>query len=225
VSFPGLKTSTYANTYIIGQSVNARKVYEYLGVDPLTGEYQFLDVDNNGSFNSADRTAVVKTDPDFYGGFSNEFSYKGFSASFLIEFRKQTGFNYLASQTTFVPGYNYTNQPVTVLNRWQMPGDISNVQRFTATSTSYAFTAASSLLGGSNGVYSDASYGRLKNLELSYSISEAQLKKRKIESLRFYISGENLLTVTRYLGADPENQSFLILPPLKTIAIGIQIQL
>ncbi|WP_199119899.1 SusC/RagA family TonB-linked outer membrane protein [Pedobacter sp. ASV28] len=224
LAFPGLSTSTYANTYIIGQSVSSRRVYQYLGVDPTNGEYQFTDVDRNGTYNATDRISVVNTDPSYYGGLSNEFTFMGFNISFLFEFKKQMGQNYLANQTTSVPGYKYNNQPVVVLQRWQNPGDISSVQRFTAKGNTSAYLAAASLLGSSDGVYSDASYIRLKNISISYVLNNSVLKKLQLHAAKFFMTAQNLFTITHYIGADPENQNPLILPPLKTIAIGIQLQ-
>lgn len=224
LAFPGLEGSTYAGTYIIGQSVSSRLVYHYLGVDPQTGVYQFQDVNSDGKYNQADRNTLVNTDPKFYGGFQNSVSYKNFQLDIFFEFKKQTGVNYLSNLAGTVPGYKYYNQPVIVLSRWQNPGDIANIQKFTSAGGP-ALTASNLYLRSSNAIYSDASYVRLKNLSLSYSIPQSLLKKLHVANCRVYLQGQNLLTMTNYVGADPENQSLFVLPPLRTVTAGIQLTL
>lgn len=71
----------------------------------------------------------------------------------------------------------------------------------------------------------DASFIRLKNLSVSYKLSNKVLERIKLEGLRFYIIAQNLFTITNYKGADPETQSLLALPPLKVLTAGIQITL
>jgi hypothetical protein len=73
----------------------------------------------------------------------------------------------------------------------------------------------------SSAVLTNASFVRLKNLALYYSLPEKLSKKMKFESCRFYLQSQNLLTITKYVGADPENQSLQALPPLRVFTIGI----
>ncbi len=224
LSFPGLESSTYAGTYIIGQSVSSKLLYTYLGVDPQTGVYQFQDVNKDGKYNQEDRNALVSTDPEFYGGFQNSVRYKNFSLDIFFEFKKQNGVNYLANVAGSVPGYKYYNQPVVVLSRWQNPGDVATIQKFTSAGGA-ALSASNLYLRGSNAIYSDASYIRLKNTALSYTIPQTLLKKLRLVNCRVYLQGQNLFTITKYIGADPENQSIFVLPPLKTVTAGIQLTL
>lgn len=225
LDFPGITSSSYATTYVIGSSVNARNRYEFLGVDPATGIGSVRDVDQSGTFNSLDRVKLINTDPKFYGGFKNTITYKGIQLDILLEFRKQIGANYLLALASTVPGYRFSNQPVIVLNRWQKPGDIADIQKFTALPTSVVYNNATRYIVSSNAVYSDASYIRCKNIAFSYGLPDKWLKKIKMETCKLFAHAQNLFTLTNYLGADPENQSLLILPPLKTIIIGLQINL
>jgi TonB-linked SusC/RagA family outer membrane protein len=221
VSFPGLKSSSYATNYVEGKSLNTVYGYHLLGVDAASGIYQFEDVDKNGSIGLTDYVPTYNLDPKFYGGLNNSFNYMNWELSIFFEFRKQTGFNYNNYPITgFTPGMMF-NLPVIMLDRWQKPGDNSAIQQFTQTYTpaydaQYNFTL-------SDGRFSDASYIRLKNLYLAYDLP-AQLKKRiHVDGCRFYLSGQNLLTITNYEGSDPEIQNLFILPPLKTITAGIQL--
>lgn len=222
VDFPELATSSYANTFITGSPIEARRVYRYLGVNPTTGVYEFEDADRNGSMNNIDKIAIANTEVNFYGGILNTIAYKQIRLDLFLEVKNQPGKNYLSSLASSPPGYGIRNHPVLVFERWQMPGDITGVQKFTANSGTPAYVS-NSLLLNSNAVISDASYIRCKNISLSYNFPERVLSKAHIKSGSIFINAQNLFTITHYKGADPENQNLYVLPPLKTIAAGLQI--
>jgi TonB-dependent starch-binding outer membrane protein SusC len=223
LSFPDLSSSGYASKYAIGKPLTILKLVHNLGVDPQTGLFQFAD--KNGHVTSApsfpdDYTVIKDLAPAFYGGFSNRFTYKGLSLTLFFQFVKQQGFNYIYGNT---PPGNMINQPTDVLNRWRHPGDVTNNQLFTTGNSgtiAYAYYNSSS-----DAVVSDASFIRLKNAELSYSLPIKWSGRIKTELIRFYLRGQNLLTITKYKGADPEVTSTAILPPLKILAAGVQLTL
>lgn len=221
VSFSGLATSSYANIFIIGQSLSVINRLRFLGVDPTSGIYQFEDENGDGKLDRKDYVVSGNRDPKFYGGIENSFSSHGWQLDIFFEFKKQVAGNYLYSQLFNVPGF-YFNQPALVLNRWQNPGDKASIQRFTQ-DYGNVYTAFARNLSLSNGVYSDASYIRCKNISLSYSLSSLFAGKIRVESARVYIRTQNLFIITNYIGSDPENNNFYVLPPLKTIIAGIQI--
>lgn len=221
LSFPGLATSSYATIYTIGEPLSARKVYPYLGID-TSGVYQFADVNKDGKLDKNDRVRLTDIHPDFYGGIQNIFSFKGMQLSFLLEFKKQKGLNYLNTLNGYVPGTMH-NQPSVVLSRWQKPGDITDIQKFTAIYGTPAYNSGQFYLGLSEAIYGDASYVRCKNVSLSCNIPETWLSKIDLEGGRIYLQAQNLFTITGYVGADPENQNMLVLPPLKTISAGVQL--
>jgi TonB-dependent starch-binding outer membrane protein SusC len=224
VSFPGLASSSYANNYVEGEPLTVIYRYKFLGVDPATGVYSFLDPNGDSILNNSDRVVLGSLSPKFYGGFGNDISYRSWVFSCFFEFRKTLGLNYLASLTgSNIPGFAPLNQPVAVWERWQHPGDAAAVQRFIGKSGNPAYTAAASYMPASNGVYSDASFIRLKNISLAYELPGAWLQKRGLQNARLYINAQNLLTFTRYKGADPETQNFLTLPPMRTIVAGFQL--
>lgn len=223
VDFPGLSGSTYANTYIIGEPVSARLRYEFLGVDPQTGVYSFTDLNRDGLISLADRKVIVCTDPRYYGGFSQSLRAGNFSADVFFEYRRQPGRNYLAGLN--VPGYRYVNQPVIIRERWTRPGDIGPVQRYTTVTSSAAYQAAANLMGNSDGIYSDASFLRCKTIAVGWKLPGKWLQQIHAGSARLYLQCQNLFVLTSYKGADPENQSLQVLPPLKTVTAGIQLTL
>lgn len=222
VSFPGLASSSYASLYQEGQSLNIVRLYKYEGVDLATGIYKIMDVNRDGIYNSEDFVFSRDTDPQYYGGIQNLINYKSFDFSFLFEFRKQWGRNYLSVLANNQPGLG-ANQPTVVLERWQKPGDIAPVQKFTS---SFAGPAAygASYVNNSDGSFSDASFIRLKNICLSWLMPNRWLNKLQIKSVKIHLQAQNLFVITEYLGSDPETQDIFVLPPLKTIAAGFQIK-
>jgi len=222
ISFPGINASPYRNTYKEGHSLSVIYGFQYLGVNSATGIYSFLDLDSNGVFNTADYKVLGHTDPRYYGGIGNTLSYKQWQFTCFVEFRSQLGRNYLATQGADIPGRSMANHPTLVLDRWQKPGDIASVQRFTAATGTPAYLAAAIQLPASDGIFSDASFIRLKNVALSYNLPVKQSVKLKLQAARFYIMAQNLLTFTSYKGADPENQNFFVLPPLRSVTAGLQ---
>jgi TonB-linked SusC/RagA family outer membrane protein len=221
LKFPNLSSSAYASSYEIGKPLNIIKLAHTTGVDPQTGILQFTD--KNGHITSTpsfpdDYTVIKDLTPAFYGGFSNRLQYKGLSLTLFFQFVKQEGFNDAHSNAT--PG-SMTNQPADVLSRWKKPGDITNTQLYTNSdlgSTAYAYYSSSS-----DGIVSDASFIRLKNAALSYSLPLKWSSRIRAEAIRFYLQGQNLVTWTKYRGGDPEITNLSFMPPLKMLTAGAQI--
>jgi len=231
VSFPGIESSSYATKYIIGQSLNVIKGFKYLGVNDTTGVFEFLTAKgvptysptNISGNNYNDIQVIGNLDPKFYGGVDNYFTYKNFQLDVFLEFKKQTGVNYLAQiYGVRVPGTE-SNLPAALLSRWQKPGDKSEFEKFTTDASTAAGTAARTYFTQSSGAYSDASYIRVKTVSFSYSLRGKYLARIKAEKLRFYINAQNLFTITNYNGNDPETQNFYGVPPLRTIVLGFQL--
>lgn len=219
VAFPNIKTfPAYESMYDIGFPLTILKGYLYLGVDPTTGLYNFQDVNNDGALNSLDRQTPVFNGSTFFGGLNNNLSWKSFQLSVLLQFVKQQRPNYTRIFSN-APGTRF-NQPVFVLERWQKPGDISDIQLFTTSGT--ASRRYNTQLYSSNHAIMDASFLRLKNISLSWSLPETWLKKLQMDNAGLFIQGQNLATLTRFTGLDPENASSS-LPPLRVVTAGIKI--
>lgn len=207
-----------------GQSLSRRNVYQYLGVDPQTGIFQFQDVNNDGLINTNDRILFDDLDPDYYGGLNNSLTYKQWSLDLFFEFKKQLGSNLSASiYASSNPG-GMSNVPEILTERWHKPGDQSAYQKVSTSFSSDAAKAAANY-ALSSGQYSDASFIRLKNLSLGYALPARWIDKLHLSNARFYMQGQNLLTVTGYKYLDPETQLLNVLPPLRTLTAGIQVSL
>lgn len=220
--FPGLNETAYAENYIIGKSLNIKRGYKYLGVDPQSGIYKFDDLNKDGTLNTEDYIYLGTLDPEFFGGIQNTIHYKSFEIDFLFQYIKQLGIDGIYGNMSR-PGQRI-NQPSVLIDRWRNPSDISNYQKYTQSSISPAFKAGFNITN-SGAALSDASYLRLKNLSVSYSIKFKPSSRLHFLSCRIYMTGQNLLTITSYNGSDPETQNRLSLPPLRVISTGIHLTL
>ncbi len=218
LKYPNLENSVYSNTYTIGNSISSRKILAYNGIDRETGLYTFTDIDKSGGITfPEDIAGVVFTGQDFYGGIINELRYKNWSLMLVLQFVKQdNGANFISSFST--PGTR-SNQPIYILDRWQNPGDDAMYQKFTSSNSDA--TKALNNFKLSVGNYNTASFLRLKNLALSYQIPEYILNNTKVRAARLAVQGQNLVTITKYKGWDPETKSTL--PPIAVLTIVGQI--
>ncbi|MFA6084678.1 SusC/RagA family TonB-linked outer membrane protein [Mucilaginibacter sp.] len=223
LAFPGLSSSSYATTYIVGQPVRVLQRTVFAGVNDTTGVFQFLTSKGAKTYQPdqvADAKPIGTLDPKFYGGFRNTFSYKQFQLDIFLQFAKQRGPSYLQQIYQNGPVGSMKNQPELMSERWQHPGDQAIFEKFTMLAGSAAGKAANSFIF-SDAAYTDASYLRFKTVSFSYTFSNEFLKKMNVTGCRLFINAQNLFTVTKYIG-DPESQSIYNVPPLRTIAAGLQ---
>ncbi|GAA3935340.1 SusC/RagA family TonB-linked outer membrane protein [Chitinophaga oryziterrae] len=224
LDFPNLATSSYAQSLVIGQPINIVKLYQSAGVNSTTGIYQFFDskgVITSSPNSRTDMNYIISRFPKFYGGFQNVVSYKGIEISFLLQFVKQTALgNYIGSN----PGNTNKNQPISVLERWQKTGDVTQIQKYSTNSDFSAFFGTF-YARQSNLSFTDASYIRLKNLSFTWKFPSSWSRRLQLQNARIYFQGQNLLTFTKYKGFDPETASYGNLPPLRVLTFGIQVSL
>ncbi|PSL49162.1 TonB-linked SusC/RagA family outer membrane protein [Chitinophaga niastensis] len=201
---------------------------KFAGVDPQNGDalYATADGKTTNDYNAAPNMKIGDPNPNFFGGFGNNFAYKNF---------------YLDVQTQFVSGndiYNqagsfqssnapyYDNQTIDQMTRWQKPGDITKVPK--------------AILYGSNGDKKSSrwvekgSFFRVKSVTFGYNVPKKVMSGLKLQSARIYMAANNLFTFTNYSGYDPEvNTSYLgalqlghdfyTPPQAKTITFGINV--
>jgi len=200
-------------------------LYNVLGVDPQTGDLVFEDVNKDGNITTDDRKVVGDAWPKFFGGLTNNLSYKSFDLNFLFTFsygNRLWNHNRLLNEHGGTLG-DTRALTVTQLDRWQNPGDITDVPRLAL--QNYNRQEISRF-------FEDASFLRLRNLTLGYTLPPVRNTQ-----LRVYVTGTNLWLLTKYLGADPEtriergeNQNiqgydFASPPTPRTIQFGVNITL
>jgi len=215
LSFPGLEGSTYANKYVVGQPLTLVKLYQLEGINSATGLYQFTDFNGDGKITAPDDNRIfAHIGVQWFGGWSNRIQAGRFEASLLLQAVKQDSYNYNSSMP--LPGGMF-NQPVEVLNVWS-PTNPNGAYMPYGTGTA-AQNIAQNNFRSSTAVVSDASFIRLKNIQLTYKIP---LRSNLIREARVYAQGQNVLTWTRYFGMDPEFTVKGYLPQLRTFSLGTQ---
>ncbi|MEP7376061.1 MAG: SusC/RagA family TonB-linked outer membrane protein [Chitinophagaceae bacterium] len=220
LAYPNLQQSPFASSLIVGQPLNIAQLFHYTGIDAQTGEYLVEDKDHDGQINynpgkDNSDTYVYNLSPRFFGGLGMNFSYKALQLNLFFNIKKQIGRNALIPQGRD-PGF-LGNQPAEILGKeWRKPGDLATYARFTTMSLNSDYYYSTS-----DGLYTDASFIRLSNFALSYSLPIAYIKKVGMQGCNAFIHANNLFVFTKYKGIDPETQSFGSLPPSKTIVVGL----
>lgn len=183
------------------------------------GDIIFRDINGDGSISPADKTYIGDANPDFTYGFNSVMSYKNFEFSFFIQ--GTSGNDILnASSITNTMDYGFgLNMPKSVYENHWTPGrpdaDYPRISRSTPVKLSSRFIE-------------DGSYLRLKNISLGYNLPVQAMNWKKITQLQVYISGQNLLTATKYSWWDPETNFRLdhnSYPSAKSITFGIRVGL
>jgi TonB-linked SusC/RagA family outer membrane protein len=180
----------------VGPAIN-----NYNNIHP--GDVKWRDVDGNGRINENDRDILGNAYPDFTYGFSTDFTYKGFDLR--ATFTGQQNAQVVNFQKYYIWGLeSYGNQLATADLRWRSednPGR-GDIPRATRASTSNISNRLASFF------VDDASYFRCANITLGYNIPAAWLIKMSVQTLRFYVSADNLFTITKYEGYNPEVDSY-----------------
>jgi len=157
------------------------------------GDFRFQDLNNDGQITDADRTYIGKGIPDWTFGLNLGFEWKGIDFSMLLQgqFGAQT-FNVTRRTDLY-----YINLPKTILNRWTGEGSTNSAPKF-------EFTSANENYRVSDYWVEDASFLRARNVQLGYTLPQNLTKKIFVQRLRIYAQAENLFTLTKYSGCDPE---------------------
>jgi TonB-linked SusC/RagA family outer membrane protein len=211
--YPG----TVPNGNLVGESLSLLYVREVTGVDPKTGTYLFADGNGNSipAGPAAARTFPVNTEPSCYGGMQNSVRYRQLQLDIFFQFTKQQGLNDIYDPT-YIPGFPRNQYHAAIDQHWQKTNDVSQQQKFSQ--NSQLRNSYNMALQGSLG-YTDASFIRCKNVSLTWNFP---YRKLGVKDCKLYLQAQNLFTITKYPGMDPETQSRTAIPPLRVINTGIQ---
>lgn len=219
---------------IEGEPLNNFFLIRYVGVNPQTGDAEWLDVDGNITTNpgTGDRVVVGSPLPEFSGGMTNTFKYKTFDLSILMNY--SYGNDIVLDGLRFADGNDAIGGIVNIrrqnLNYWTQSGDNAFLPS-PSSSTFNLFNQRSSqqLL--------DGSYLRLKNVTLGYNLPEKALERLGgfVSNLRFYATATNLLTIKgdELDGIDPEvtddidplfqGETFFTAPQSQSYSFGVRL--
>lgn len=188
------------------------------------GDVRFVDQNLDKVINEKDKVVIGNPNPDFFGSISNVFRYKNLTLNALFVYSLGGDiYNYTRSQLENMASYN--NQTQAVKNRWRYEGNQTSVPRAT-----YGDPMGNARF--SDRWIEDGSYLRLKTLQLSYDIN---FKSDFIQGSTIFVIGENLLTLTKYKGLDPEfalGQNPLyygvdacFIPQPRIVSVGVKLSL
>jgi TonB-linked SusC/RagA family outer membrane protein len=215
------------NRVEVGQPLGAFQTLRFLGVDPETGEAIFDDINGDGSIDSEDETIVGNPHPDYTGGFTSTFTYKGLDLTGFLVFSQ--GNDVFNAMRIFSDNgaCSFDNQFRDVLRRWRQPGDVTDVPRASFNCESGADVISSRYI-------EDGSYWRLQDLTLGYRLPERWAGALGFSNARFYGSVRNLFTISDYSGYSPDVNSngsfstfelgtdFYAYPQARTWTFGVQ---
>lgn len=208
----------------VAKEKSGKDYYQETGTAP--GDLIYRDVNGDGYIDSQDITDVGNPWPDFTYGFNLSANYKCFD--FIVSFQGIQGneiYNDFRTKThTFTLDYNSTEY---ILNRWTGEGSTNKNFRLSADDPNKNEKRASSWF------VEDGSYLRMKNIQLGVTLPQKWTRKLLVSNCRLYVSGQNLLTITKYEGFDPEfstgsNTAYGIdtgyYPQSKSVLCGIQVE-
>lgn len=237
----------------VGESLSQFYLYDWVGVDPMTGNPLWRYGDGSiseqppqASYDSddplANRFASGNSMPDFFGGFSNNIRYKNWDLNFAFSFA--VGQKMLNGTKASLMTYTLTesnNLSTEMLDYWKIPSHQTDIPKLDNQTTVY--TNPNYPTSGLNGYdvsrlndrfLEDASYLRLRNITLAYTFKQNWLNRLFMERVRVYVQANNLLTLTGYSGVDPEVSAFgssavlggydeITMPQVKTIKFGVDL--
>lgn len=158
------------------------------------GDFKFVDLNGNGEIDDEDRTIIGDPTPSLTYGFNASVDWKGFE---LSVFGQGIAGNdvYRASRRFDLGMANLTTD---ALGRWTGEGSTNDYPRLVEDDPNKNFNRSSDFY------VEDGSFFRIKTLQLGYSLPEAWVQKIRLQKLKVYVSGNNLVTITNYSGFDPE---------------------
>lgn len=215
----GQAISSYYGYIFDGIYQNQTEVDTYLysnanGAQP--GDMKFRDLNGDGQINADDRTFIGNPIPKITYGINFNASYKNFDISFLLQ-----GVKDVDMYNDMIQILDYDTRPFNsttdVLGAWNGEGTSNTTPRLTFNNNGGGFVSSKFV--------EDASYLRLKNIELGYTFNEIF---KGVANMRLYVSGQNLLTWTKYKGLDPESTSLIdkgTYPQSTAVMFGAKINL
>lgn len=185
-----------------GSALYSFWLYKQLYVDPQTGDAVYEDVNKDNEITAADRQVMGSIWPKFFGGISNDLSWRNFDLGIFFSF--QYG-NDTYNHNRFFGEAGGARDAARVvfksnLNRWQQPGDQTDVPRIDGINVN-------NYLDGGSRWLEDGSFLRLRNLTLGYTLPQFLVSRWKVDKIRLYVTGSNLLLFTKYSGPDPESSA------------------
>ena len=200
----------------------------------VNGLYYFVNNGNDGNLLSTNATTMGFADrknlgqgiPTYFGAWTNNFRYKQFDMEVMLRY---SGGNKIMNTTAQEALFSQSihNNGKAILRRWTKPGDVTDVPRLfwgLSNNVNQNSIANSRFVESGN-------YVRLQNLVISYTMDRdliSRVGKGYVESVKFFVQGQNLFVWSKYSGADPDNVTAggidqSVSPQIRTISFGMNV--
>ena len=191
--------------------------YDYIGIHNATPGYpKYIDLNGDDRITAEDRTILGYSTPNFKLNWSNTLSWRGWELYAMVTGTFGGDHRYLRSNPNAyrINGYGYPTGNCLDIPYWteDNPSDIYPCA---------SFTSDSRFIG-----LQDRTFVRLQDLTLTWNLPLRWVRKAGIGSLKFYLTGRNLVTLTTWVGDDPETGSYVLtgtMPVAKSLALGTSI--
>ncbi|MBI3138093.1 MAG: TonB-dependent receptor [Sphingobacteriales bacterium] len=239
------------NVLRVGEPFNALYGYQFAGVNSSNGNPVYIKADgsllmgniNNtsyfgitdlnspvigsaGSLASTDRKILGNSLPTYFGGITVAARYKQFTLDMLFRYSGGNKIMNITRQESLT-NQGFMNNGKEILNRWQKPGDVTNVPRLWYNRDNFTNLNQQA----STRYMEKGDFVRFDNLAINYTVNTELLErlfKSAVKSFRFFVQGQNLFVITDYTGIDPDNidvrgLDYNTIPPARTISFGVNI--
>lgn len=195
-------SSRVTSVVAVGHPIGEFYLYKFLRVDPATGDavFQAADGSETGSPVSGDITYAGSPQPDYYGGFTNTFTFRNFDLRGFLQFSQGNKVFNMMRIFTDDGACTYDNLSTVALTRWQKPGDITDEPRMSYDCASGADVISSRFV-------EDGSFIRLGEVTLAYRLPDRITAMTRMDNAKIFVSGRNLHTWTKYSGYNPDVNS------------------
>ena len=184
--FSSTQEAEAAGLYILGENGIDRNYFK-------AGDIHFADLNGDNQITEADRTIIGDPNPDIYGNLFTTLAYKRLKLDMRFTYSMGNDvYNYQRSQLE--SGSRFMNQTTAMIRRWQVEGQVTDIPQVT-------FQDPMGNSRFSNRWIEDGSYLRLKSITLSYDLP---MNNEYLQGLQFWVQANNVFTLTKYLGSDPE---------------------
>ncbi|MFN5422050.1 MAG: SusC/RagA family TonB-linked outer membrane protein, partial [bacterium] len=160
------------------------------------GDVRFVDINGDGKITEADRTNIGSPHPKMVYGFNTDFNYKNFDLSLFFLGNAGVKLFNADRMQGIDPTYPF-NMYAETINRWNGANTSNSIPRMTTKRNNLNHRTSDLFI-------EDGSFLRLKNLSLGYTLNESVAKRIGVNRIKVYVTGQNVLTFTKYSGLDPE---------------------
>lgn len=199
----------------------------YQSTKTKPGDFKYVDVNGDGFIGDDDFVRLGKAEPDFFGGWNNIFRHRNLELSMFFNFSIGNYLDNTGRKNLLVFTSNISNYGADILNAWRPDNKNAELPRIVQGDPNNNKRASDYFI-------EDASFFRLKNVQLSYVFRKPFLNKAFINNIKAYVSATNVFTLTKYKGLDPEVNAAAantfaqgidnnIYPQTRTITLGLNV--